>query len=49
MQVPDSNRTVEPSVCASPVAVHNRPIPTILLVEDEAFVREVACEILRLA
>jgi len=49
MQVPDSNRTVETSVCASPVAVHNRPIPTILLVEDEAFVREVACEILRVA
>ena len=49
MQAPDSNRGAEPSVCASPIAVPNRPIPTILLVEDEAFVREVACEILRVA
>jgi len=49
MQAPDSNRGVEPSICSSPVAVPNRPIPTILLVEDEAFVREVACEVLRVA
>ena len=48
MQAPDSNRGAEPSVCVL-VAVPNRPIPTILLVEDEAFVREVACEILRVA
>ncbi|MGA9811123.1 MAG: response regulator [Terriglobales bacterium] len=49
MHSPDSNRGVEASVCASTVDVSNRAVPTILLVEDEAFVREVACEILRVA
>ena len=49
MHSPDSNRGVEASVCASTVDVSNRAVPTILLVEDEAFVRKVACEILRVA
>ncbi len=49
MQAPDSNRGVEPPVCASTFGVSKRPISIILLVEDEAFVREVACEILRVA
>ncbi|MGH9550087.1 MAG: response regulator [Terriglobales bacterium] len=49
MQAPDSNRGVEPSACASTIGVSNPPIRTILVVEDEAFVREVACEILRVA
>jgi CheY-like chemotaxis protein len=32
--------------CVSPKPAPDPPAPTILLVEDEAFVREVACEIL---
>lgn len=49
MQAHDSRRGVEPSVCVSSVGMSKHPVPTILLVEDEAFVREVACEILRVA
>jgi CheY-like chemotaxis protein len=49
MQAPDSSRGVEPSIRASTVGASQHPIRTILLVEDEAFVREVACEILRVA
>jgi CheY-like chemotaxis protein len=37
------------SICLSPAPVSNSRVLTILLVEDEAFVREVACEILRSA
>jgi CheY-like chemotaxis protein len=37
------------SICLSPAPVSNPRVLTILLVEDEAFVREVACEILRSA
>lgn len=49
MQARDSGRGVELSIRNSTVEVPSRPIPTILLVEDEAFVREVAGEILRIA
>lgn len=34
------------STCVAPTPASGRPIPTILLVEDQAFVRDVACEIL---
>jgi two-component system cell cycle sensor histidine kinase/response regulator CckA len=35
--------------CVSPAPAYKPRVPTILLVEDEAFVRKVACEILRSA
>lgn len=43
------NRTPAGSTCVSQVLTSSRRIATILLVEDEAFVREVAGEILRSA
>ena len=45
---PDRGASVG-AIFVSPAPASNDRAPTILLVEDEAFVREVACEILRSA
>ncbi len=47
MQLEDTNRAALPDAhCIPPPLAFKQPVPTILLAEDEEFVRKVACEIL---
>ncbi|MGZ4733788.1 MAG: response regulator [Terriglobales bacterium] len=47
MHLEDTNRAAPPDApCIPPPLAFKQPVPTILLAEDEEFVRKVACEIL---